>query len=75
MEATKAMPPASPVKIKYKTLAFCNRCAISGITKQIKTTKHIGMCIILGQPSPVLNSSITNPPAPNNPIMRTLRIL
>jgi len=48
---------------------------MSGTIRQIRITRHIGMCIIFGQPSPVLNSSTTNPPAPNNPIIRIIRML
>lgn len=75
IEAIKAILPANPVNKKYKTFHFFNRCEISGTMKQIKITRHIGMCIILGHPSPVLNSSITNPPAPNNPIISRARML
>ena len=57
IDATKAMAPANAVNKKYKIFHFFNKCAIKGTAKQIKTTRHIGICIIFGQPSPVLNSS------------------
>ena len=48
---------------------------IKGIIKQIRITKHIGTSNTLGQPLPVLNSSITSSPAPIKPKNKMIRIL